>query len=233
MNCSIEDQIRAYIQEIMRNESNVNKFDQFIDKCALYYERPAHSIKEIKDKLNTKLKGDIFEHFAILYLKHCQNFSEVYMLKDTPKDILDFLGLKTNDMGIDIICKDDKDKYYAVQVKYRKPNKYKSKTILSWKQLSTFYALTARSGPFQKHIVFTNADYIRHVGKRSEKDKSICIGTLRNINTSQWMKMAYKDGNSIGVNKVDIKNRKEIIDARLRYFTLNHAFIENESDSSI
>lgn len=76
--------------------------------------------------------------------------------------------------------------YSAVQVKYRYHNKYKSKNVLSWKQLSTFYSWVHRTGPYKKHIIFTNADYTRHVGIKDPKDKSICIGTLRKIKHDHW-----------------------------------------------
>ena len=54
-------------------------------------------------------------------------------------------------MGIDIVVKNN-DIFYAVQCKYKKSCTLK-KNILSWKQLSTFYAICMRTGPFDKYIV--------------------------------------------------------------------------------
>jgi predicted helicase len=55
------------------------------------------------------------------------------------------LGLKRQDMGIDLICERN-GRYTAVQCKYKKPSGTKSKTIVTWSQLSTFYALVLRTG---------------------------------------------------------------------------------------
>ena len=46
------------------------------------------------------------------------------------------------------------------------------KNVLSWKQLSTFYALCR---PFDKYIIMTNCDYVRHQGVKTNKDLSICL----------------------------------------------------------
>ena len=35
----------------------------------------------------------------------------------------------------------------------------------------------------------TNCDYAKHEGKKSEKDMSLCIGTFRNIDKTNWLKM--------------------------------------------
>ena len=57
-------------------------------------------------------------------------------------------------------------------------------------ELSTFYALCARSGPFRRHVVITTADYVRRAGRRSTpQDRTIAFGTLRNITSFRWMAM--------------------------------------------
>ena len=57
----------------------------------------------------------------------------------------------------------------------------KKKNILSWKSLSTFYALCLRSGPWSKYIIMTNCIYTNHQGIKTEKDLSICLKTLQKI----------------------------------------------------
>ena len=110
-------------------------------------------------------------------------YSDVWLLSEVPVEILDELGLKRRDLGIDLVLKHRLGGYSAVQVKYRAHTGWKSKNVIGWKALSTFYALVKRSGPWKKYIVFTNADYIRHVGKRETRDKTIAIGTLRKNKT--------------------------------------------------
>ena len=82
-------------------------------------------------------------------------------------------------MGIDIVCM-SKGKYTAVQCKYKKHTSIK-KNIVTWKQLSTFYALVLRTGPWEKYVVMTNCEYVRHMGKKTPKDLSICLRTFRKI----------------------------------------------------
>jgi hypothetical protein len=169
-----------------------------MERCQLYYDRPVHSLSEIKEKMNTKLKGDIFEHFALKYLTHVCGLSEVWLLKDLPNEHLDTLQLKRQDLGIDLVARDNKGEWYAIQAKYRKSNKYKLKNILGWKTLSTFQAMVTKSGPWKKHIVITNAHYVRHVGNgKGPKDKSICLGTLQNIKPHEWERMIGITGHAL------------------------------------
>jgi predicted helicase len=173
-----------------------NLFDEFQIECQKWYEQPAHTLTEMRTRDNKKIRGDIFEDFTVLFLKYARDFDDVWRLGDVPDEVLDKLGLKKNqDMGIDIVAKKG-DKYYAVQCKYKKHTSFK-KNILSWKQLSTFYALCLRTGPWEKYIVVTNCEYTRHAGKKSPKDVSICLKTLQGITKEQWANMCQLKGNQI------------------------------------
>lgn len=185
-------------------QSPPNLFDQFIIECQKYYEKPAHSLLEIKQRDNKKFKGDIFEEFCLLYLKYIKNFNNVWLLKNVPQNILIILNMKRQDMGIDIIIEHN-NIYKAVQCKYKKNYPFK-KNILSWKQLSTFYALCLKTGPFDKYIVMTNCDYTRHQGIKNEKDLSICLKTFQNINTENWFKMCNIKTNKIFNNDHNLNN---------------------------
>ena len=153
-------------------------FPIFMRKLESVSLKPATNLIELRQKNNKKIIGDLFEEFCFLYFSVVKKYDQVWMFKDLPEPIKKSLGLPKNDMGIDLVIK-DKDKYSAVQVKYRK--KSKNPNILSWKELSTFYASCLKTGPWNKRIVFTNCDYIRHVGKKNKQDLSICFGTLRNL----------------------------------------------------
>jgi predicted helicase len=208
--------------------SPVNLFDEFTKECQKWYEAPAHTFTEMRTRDNKKIRGDIFEDFTVLFLKHARSFDEVWRLGDVPEDILDKLGLKRNqDMGIDIVAKKN-GKYYAVQCKYKKHTSFK-KNILSWKQLSTFYALCLRTGPWEKYIIVTNCEYTRHAGKKTEKDVSICLKTLQNITKEEWTKMCEIQGNQINPSSQKM-NLEELRAARLAKFektddsTLHNSF---------
>lgn len=170
------------------SKSNVNMVDELINICESYYNKPAHNLQDLKNR-NTKLKGDIFEEFCYRYMKECYKLKQVWFYKDVPKDIIEKLNLTKNDMGIDFIGVNEEDEYYAIQAKYRKRNKDK-KTGITWKQLSTFYALALKTGPYKKHIIFTNVDFVRHIGKKTKQDETINYNSLNKINHFDWMKIA-------------------------------------------
>jgi hypothetical protein len=208
--------------------SPTNLFDEFIIECQKFYSQPAHSFVEMRKRDNKKIRGDIFEDFCVLYLKHILNYNQVWRLPDVPDSILVKLSLQRKDMGIDIIC--EKDGFYtAVQCKYKKIGR-----CVTWKELSTFYALCLRSGldsnlsdnsdnlnkPWRKYIIMTNCMYITHMGKKTEKDQSICIGTFRNISKEDWVKMCNISGNTL--NSIEENNNLSISKEDLRLKRLSY-----------
>lgn len=192
-----------------------NLFDEFINKCAEHYEKPVHNLVELRTRDNKKIKGDVFEEFCVLYLKHIKKYTNVWLLKDVPDEVLKNVSLKRKDMGIDIIAEHDNN-IIAVQCKYKKHDNNK-KTCVSWTALSTFYALCSTSGPYSKHIVMTNCDYIKHVGKKTEKDLSICVGTFRKITVAEWTLMCMLNKN-ITIPETPQISQEEIRNKRLAFF---------------
>jgi len=197
-------------------KSPTNLFDEFIVECQKFYESPAHSLIEIKQRENKKIRGDIFEEFCVLYLIYVKKYENVWRLEDVPDEILEKLSLKRRDMGIDLIAENN-GMFSAVQCKYKKPLDYK-KTSITWKALSTFYALCMRSGPWDKYIVMTNCDYARHVGKKTEKDLSICVGTFRKISSENWISMCQVVGQKIEENIIKPLSQEELKLKRLAYY---------------
>lgn len=171
-------------------------FDEFVRECQRWYSQPAHTLTEMRTRDNKKIRGDIFEEFCVLYLRHVRGYDEVWRLEDVPEEILTSLSLKRPDVGIDILCRKN-GRYSAVQCKYKTHTGYKSKTIVTWKQLSTFYALVLRTGPWDHYIVMTNCDYVRHMGKKTPKDISICLRRFQATTKEQWTRMCALDGRTI------------------------------------
>lgn len=191
-----------------------NLFDEFIKECQKIYETPAHNFAEMRRRDNKKIRGDVFEDFCVLYLKNNNKYQNVWLLKDVPLEILEKLHMKRRDMGIDIVIETIDNKYIAVQCKYKKETSFR-KNILSWKSLSTFYALCLRTGPWEKYIVMTNCIYTRHQGIKTEKDVSICLKTFQNITKDEWLKMCSVYGQSLidilspSILEEEIKNIKQ------------------------
>jgi predicted helicase len=165
-------------KSIIKSYTDGVVFDNIIEEIEKWYERPAHDLVEMRNRESKKAKGTSFELFAQVYLRHfLKNVKEIWLLEEVPQEILGKLGLKRKDYGIDIIIMTQKNTFIAVQAKYRKRGRA-SKTIITWKMLSTFYSLCSRSGPWERLIVITNADYITHMGYKNSKDLSICYQRL-------------------------------------------------------
>lgn len=198
--------------------SPANLFDEFITECQKWYEQPAHTFTEMRTRDNKKIRGDVFEEFCVLYLRHVRGYTRVWRLADVPEDVLTTLGLKRPDMGIDIICERN-GKYSAVQCKYKKHTGYKSKTIVTWKQLSTFYALCMRTGPWESYVVMTNCHYVRHMGKKTPKDISICLRRFQSTTKEQWTRMCGLEEHRMVETKAKTLSAEELRAARLARFT--------------
>lgn len=213
------EQVNIITELISQNmESKDNKFDILMQQIESYIEgKSASNMAELKEKAkNKKKKGDLFESFCFLYLLKIAQHDEVWFYKDFPKERKEQFHLTKNDYGIDIISKKGEG-YYAIQCKYRKPQD-KSQTI-SWKSLSTFYAMVSKSGPWIKHITMTNVNGCRHIGEKTDKDWSICIGTFRGMKHFDWLKMIDSESNHIKMNtSIVVPNKNELRNKRLDFY---------------
>ena len=173
----------------------MNLWDAFEEECRKFYDAPAHSFVEMRTRDNKKIRGDMFEDFCVQYLKFIQGYEEVWLLEDVPEDVLTKLGMQRRDVGIDLVAR-HKGKYIAIQCKYKKQETMKTK-IVTWKALSTFYALCMRTGPWDKFVVMTNCAYVRHMGKKTPKDLSICLRKLQGVSKEDWLKMCGVTGHTL------------------------------------
>ena len=191
-------------------------FDEFMKDCQKEYDTPAHSLTELRSRENKKKRGDIFEDFCRLYLLKVMEYTDVWLLPDLPAEIRAELQLPKRDMGIDIICRRD-GIYTAVQCKYKKVS---GKAVsVPWRELATFQGLCAKTGPYEKHIVMTTANFVRHQGAKGEKDLSICLAGFRGLSSGDWTKMCGLTGNITGdVITHVLLTQEELRQARLARF---------------
>jgi predicted helicase len=213
----------------MKRFSLPNMFDEFIKQATSFYEMPAHTLQEMRARQNTKARGDIFEEFCAIYLKNVCGYENVWLLADVPDATLTQLSMKRKDMGIDLVVQ-DKGSFYAVQCKYKK---FTGKpTCVSWQALSTFYALCMRTGPWKKYIVMTNCNFVRHQGKKTQADISICLNSFRGITHDEWRLMAFASSAPPGAEAKEASNpeghqepkrqaltQEEVRQKRLAYFS--------------
>lgn len=177
------------------SQGTKNRFDAFMDLCADLHTAPAGSISEIRARDDKKSHGDLFEAFCVLFLR--RKYPDVWLLKNVPSEILASLGMQRRDFGIDIIARDENGCFHAIQCKYR--NRTKGGPMsLSWRTLSTFFALCMRTGPWKSHVVMTTCDNTSRQGRRTEKDVSMCIGTFRKITDDEWIDMCGMVGRTLG-----------------------------------
>jgi hypothetical protein len=190
------------------NIQDKNKFDCLMQEFENYIESGvAHNMCELKEKANNKKKkGGLFEAFCFLYIKNVLNHDQVWFYKDFPIELKNKFDLTKNDYGIDLLSKKG-EYYYAIQCKYRKPQE-KLQTI-PWKSLSTFYAIVVKTGPWLKYITMTNTNGCRHIGKKTDKDWSICLGTFRKMDHFSWLKFIDSSQENALVSPTEKEKEKE------------------------
>jgi hypothetical protein len=192
-----------------------NLFDEFIRQATRFYEKPAHNLQQLRARPNTKARGDLFEAFCAAYLSCVCGYEDVWLLADVPDEILTHLSMKRKDMGIDLVVR-DRGSFYAVQCKYKKCTV--TPTGVSWRELSTFYALCMRTGPWEKHIVMTNGSFVRHQGTRTQADVSMCLHTFRRVTSVQWASMVQTHDRPDACEPASHPTLDELRNRRLAYF---------------
>ena len=202
------------INKISENiTKGVSMEQELLNICNSYYETPGHNLKDMKLR-NKKIKGDIFEYFTQLYLIHIYKLKNVWLLNDLPEKIRNTLQLTKKDYGIDLIGEDEKGRFYAVQAKFKKRDQ-KSRVAVTWKQLSTFYALCARTGPYYKFIVCTTGDYVMRMGKKTYKDVTINFNNIKKITHFQWLDMC-QSAKELHLKKEDVLFENKLSQEELR-----------------
>lgn len=205
---SLKDLEKELKSVILSAVSKTNVFERICDVFKAHFEKPAHNIFEIK-KRTAKSKGNSFEVFCMMYLR--AKGYEVWHLSEMSKEMLDFLGMQSFDVGIDLVARikiPNRENnnpidyfYFPVQVKYRKPTKDKQgRTIhrVGWKEVSTFLSLAQRTGPpgdehtkkgWCKYVIITNAESVCWRGKKSKQDWTIAKRSFEKCNNFFWLKM--------------------------------------------
>ena len=228
-NLELENEIKQCIRKAV-SKSNSSVFECLTDVFKTYFERPSHTIAEIKAK-TTKQKGLIFEIFCKMYLL-ARGYHDVWLLSEIPEEVRKYLNMVSFDIGIDLVARikipkksdiifedeesgtDDPEErlddffYFPIQAKYRKPTKNKlNQTVhrVGWKEVSTFLALVGRTGPpkgWMQHIIMTNADNVCWRGKKTKKDKTYAKKTFEKCSNMFWINMAsLSNGNKLGISQ--------------------------------
>ena len=216
-------------------------------RSALSYPEPFTRFLQGFTGLTNHEKGIWWEGFCTRYLE-VQGY-EVWSLANLPTDLRTLLQLRFQDMGIDLVARKDGG-YYAVQCKYRSRQERSRKVItvagkstttgsihglgiprkvvipqnqVSWQELSTFYALCSRTGPWHKQIVMTTANSVRHQGQKTSQDMTYAFQGFCGQPLRTWSEMVGDIGNrcdgSTVSTTVNTITSSELRERRLAFYT--------------
>jgi hypothetical protein len=112
-----------------------------------------------------------------------------------------------SDMGIDIVAKDVRGWWHAIQVKYVKKPRMITRLvpwIVNHDRLNTFRGYVYATGPvdsplelgsrWKSHVVITNSMGVRHVVEKTNKDNTVAYGTFAAISLEKWKEILGDTG---------------------------------------
>ena len=107
------------------------------------------------ESLNKKEKGNAFEFLTKFYFKinpKYDFYDEVWLFDEVPNKVLEYLGLPSHDLGIDLIAKRGNE-YHAIQCKY-----HSDKTSsVTFKEVSTFISLLESNDKISQGYICSSA----------------------------------------------------------------------------
>lgn len=218
-------------------------FDTLVKKIDDHYDTLSFNTFNTLKKSNKSLeKGILFEIIcyklleknafnniniqSVWFTSNIQGSNHPYNILSEENRLAFSLGKK--DMGIDLVVLTTDNNWLAIQCKYRKkprrstaPNGKRIYWSVKWSELSTFYSLCQRTGPYnnssnnstwEKHVVMTNAPSTNRQGRKNDKDLSICLGSFRSIPKSVWLNIIGYTGYTLNqpINNINLSNLSDI-----------------------
>lgn len=221
----------AGVARSMNTSSNMTVFDGLVREIEAFSVRGVTDMRQLKLRDDKKMKGKAWEYFCKEWLLTLpsRRYSDVWLLAETPPEVLQLLQLTKIDSGIDLVCHvkgvphngntigfSDQSGYIAVQCKYRGVGKSGVAKSLAWSMFSSFVGLCALTGPWQFGLIMTNAPGL---GRKSvpvkNRFRSLCLGTFRKTAREQWLRIAgltaeYRLGENEEEDDVDIEGDDEV-----------------------
>jgi superfamily II DNA or RNA helicase len=140
--------------------------------------------------LNNKEKGNYFEYLTKLYFKISPVYSfydKVWLFDEVPSKELEYLGLPTQDLGIDLIAKVGGE-YHAIQCKY-----HTDKTSsVTFKEVSTFISLLESNYKITQGYICSSADLTsRNFNKLKTKPINLIMSDTWQLLDEEFFKQAH------------------------------------------
>jgi predicted helicase len=164
----------------------INSWDDFCERISV---------------LPKKEIGDLFEIFTKYYFKINPVYSfyeNIWLLKEVPQKVLEYLGLPSHDLGIDLIAQVDEE-YHAIQCKFHSDRT----TSVNFKEVSTFLTLLEGNSLISQGYICSSADSI------SANLKKVRNKRINLILSDNWSKLDFQFFQDLK-NCIDSKNYKAI-----------------------
>lgn len=158
--------------------------------------------------------GALWEEFCRMYLEEVAGLEKAWTLGECPAEVLAAVGLKRRDVGVDLVAWSPADGYWAVQCKYRRHCR-----TLSWRDVATFDALCARTGPWHRCVVMTTSRSLRREGATTARDLFWGHAHFQRLQRHEWLRLARVDaGRACAEPGAEVARPESVNEARLRYF---------------
>ncbi len=198
------------------NKILIDSLENISDWSSLKTRLEKYNTSQTETTRKKTIAGKIFEYFAKYYFltepEQTDLYKEAYLFEEIPFEISQKLKLPTVDHGIDILLKDKKGKYHAVQCKFKNDESQK----LSWSgdKIANVFALGTHCDSI---IVFTNVADVTNVAKNLGQYSQIAYDRLisiqpdvfenillraKSLKTKELVKYKPLEHQEIAINKV-------------------------------
>ena len=148
----------------MSNNRIIEELKSILEKDYSHWRGLYKELLNIPNDDNHAVAGFIMEYIAKGYFINEDHYKNVWLFNEVPNKIRKELFLTDKDNGVDLVLEDKNNKYYGVQVKFRK----NENSTLSWSKDKLSNLVGHRK--FNGHIIFSNTAEVCKVTTTQAKD---------------------------------------------------------------
>ena len=140
-------------------------------------------------KFTQKFKGDVFERLTQAYLLTMPEYqsilSNVWLNEEVPRNLLKKLNLPSEDFGVDLIARTNRNQYWTIQCKFKSTD-----SALTYKELSTFSTLSFVNA---KNI---SLGLVSHSSNKPIRNRKF-LGNISEIGLDRWLNLTNDEWKNI------------------------------------